>query len=92
MPRTLCQALLSSLDKPAFAIANELGISPTSLSKHAAGILKKPSVLRKLSVYLTEKIGGEIPITADHLLTNLSPQVLVLASHHVLKRHLAKGT
>lgn len=90
--KTLCQLLLLSLNRPSYIVAEELGISGPSLSRHAAGMLRKPNVLRKLAAYFNKEVPGEVTITSDHLLTPLTPQVLVISAHHLLKNILTKET
>jgi len=74
LKRTLFQHLVS-LSGHAYAVAGDLGISESSLSRHASGILRTPRVLRKAAEYFSKRLN----VACDpHALTEeVDPATLV---------------
>lgn len=89
MKRTLLKLLLAVENEPAETIATELGITPSCLSRTASGLLKKPSVLRRLAEYYS-KVGGEYPVDSDLLTQEITARGLILLATYARKNLLFK--
>jgi hypothetical protein len=88
--QTLFRALVSLVGKPQYQLASDLKISTASLSRHADGLLRRPSVLRKA----VEFFSGELPesvIDADLLSTKIRGEDLVRLTQ-VLRKESLKGS
>ena len=74
--KTLLQLLLATSESPAYAISAELGVTPSCLSRTAASVLHKRTVLRKCAEYFSGKLG-EATVDSDLLLQPINQESLV---------------
>lgn len=76
--KTLLALLVECMNRPAFEVAQELGISSSSLTRHCQGNLSKPAVLKRAALYFTKLIGGEVPIDESLLSTHVTAEGLAI--------------
>jgi hypothetical protein len=90
---TLLAALLNLSEKRQFEVAHDdLQISPSSLSRHAQGLLRKPSVLRRAAEYFSELLQGDAIVDADLLLVPIRGEHLVMLARKLRADTLKSGT
>lgn len=81
--RTLFAMLMECVDRPSFEVAQALGISASSLTRHCQGSLRKPAVLRKAAAFLTKLVGGEVPIDESLLSTPITATGLAILAEAI---------
>jgi hypothetical protein len=88
---TLLKYLLQSVESSNYAVASALDISPASLSRHASGLLAKPSTLRRASKFFNDLLPDDAVVDADLLVgTPISARDLVRLAR-ALRIEAAKG-
>jgi hypothetical protein len=89
---TLLKYLLQSVESSNYEVAKALDISPASLSRHAGGLLSKPSTLRRATKYFNDLLPDDAMVDADLLVgTPISARDLVRLARAV-RAEVAKGS
>jgi hypothetical protein len=83
---TLFKELLSISGTPDYQIAKALGISASTLSRHADGLLRKQSVLDRAAAYFNDILTPKVPITPELLQVPLTAAHLVVTARVALER------
>jgi hypothetical protein len=76
--KTLLQLLLATSEIPAYTVASTLSVTPSCLSRTAASVLHKRSVLRKCAEYFSGKLQGDAIVDSDLLLQTITQESLVM--------------
>jgi hypothetical protein len=90
--KTLMALLVASVNRPAFEVAQELGISSSSLTRHCQGSLRKPAVLKRVGGFFTKLVGGEVPVDDSLLTIKMSPAGLVALAEAIRTKNLRRGS
>jgi hypothetical protein len=89
---TLLKYLLQSVESSNYEVAKALDISPASLSRHAGGLLSKPSTLRRATKFFNDLLPDDAMVDADLLVgTPISARDLVRLARAV-RAEVAKGS
>ncbi len=89
---TLLKYLLQSVEASHYKIAEALDISPASLSRHAGGLLSKPSTLRRATKFFNDLLPDDAMVNPDLLSgTPITARDLVRLAR-ALRAEVAKGS
>lgn len=88
--RTLFALLVECVNRPAFEVAQELGISSSSLTRHCQGTLRKPAVMKRAAVFFTQLVGGEVPIDESLLSTPIPATGLAILAEGIRTKTLRR--
>jgi hypothetical protein len=89
---TLLKYLLQSVESSNYEVAKALDISPASLSRHASGLLRKPSTLKRATTFFNDLLpDNEVFVDSDLLGTSISARDLVRLARAV-RAEVAKGS
>jgi hypothetical protein len=87
----LLKYLLQSVEGSHYKIAEAIDISPASLSRHAGGLLSKPSTLRRAAKFFNDLLPDDAMVDADLLVgTPITARDLVRLAR-ALRAEAAKG-
>jgi hypothetical protein len=88
----LLKYLLQSVEGSNYRIAEHLGISSPSLSRHASGLLSKPSTLKRATKFFNDLLPDDAMVDADLLVgTPITARDLVRLAR-ALRAEVAKGS
>ena len=85
--QTLLRILVGLTENGVHGVSALTGISPSSLSRHAALVLKSPRVLRHLAEFYSEAL--DTPVNESLLSTPIDPKVLVAVADLCNRQSLA---
>jgi DNA-binding transcriptional ArsR family regulator len=89
---TLLKYLLQSVEASHYRIAEALDVSPASLSRHASGLLSKPSTLKRATTFFNNLLPDDAMVDADLLVgTPITARDLVRLAR-ALRVEGAKGS
>jgi hypothetical protein len=91
--QTLFKLLLKCVESSEYRIAESLSVSPASLSRHSAGLLRKVSVLKRATKFFNDLLpDNEVYVDSDLLGTLISARDLVRLARAVRAEEVAKGS
>jgi hypothetical protein len=61
----LLKYLLQSVESSNYEVAQALNISPASLSRHASGLLSKPSTLKRVCAFFNNLLPDDAIVDSD---------------------------
>jgi|HubBroStandDraft_2_1064218.scaffolds.fasta_scaffold366632_2 hypothetical protein len=89
--QTLFKLLLKCVESSEYRIAEVLGVSPPSLSRHSSGLLSKGTVMRRATTFFNELLAdNEVFVDSDLLGMSISGRDLVRLAR-ALRAEVAKG-